>query len=87
MVSDNMDISHRAFNHYLGLKGLTPKVTHENIVVKLGENVPSYSMAYNWATEFKCDMNSLEDVPHPRRPVTFTAQDTIAKTSLWQTYK
>ena len=44
MVSDKRDISHRAVIRYLGLKGLTPKEIHEDMVVTLGENAPSYSM-------------------------------------------
>ena len=45
MVSDNMDnISHRAVIRYIGLKGLTHKEIHEDMVVTLGEVVPSYSM-------------------------------------------
>ena len=45
VVSDNMDnISHRAVIRYLGLEGLTPKEIHEDMVVTLGENAPSYSM-------------------------------------------
>ena len=43
MVSNNMDnISHRAVIRYLGLEG--PREIHEDMVVKLGENAPSYSM-------------------------------------------
>ena len=35
MVSGNMDnISHRSVIRYLGLKGLTPKEMHEDMVVK-----------------------------------------------------
>ena len=37
MVSDNMD----------NIKGLTPKEIHEDMVVTLGENDPSYSMVKN----------------------------------------
>ena len=51
MVSD-MDISHCAVIRYHGLKGLTPKGIHEEMVT-LGENVPLYSMVRKWAIEFK----------------------------------
>ena len=45
MISDNMDnISLCAVIHYLGLKGLSPKEIHEDMVVALGENASSYSM-------------------------------------------
>ena len=40
------------------------------MVLKLGENAPSYSMVKKWADEFKPDRESLEDNPCPRRPVT-----------------
>ena len=63
MVSDNMDNIRHC---YLGLSGLTPKEIHEDMVVKLGENAPSYSMVKKWVAEFK----RLEDDPYPRRPVT-----------------
>ena len=71
------NISHRAVIRYLGLKGLTPKEIHEDMVVKLGENVPSYSMEKKWAAEFRCGRESLEDNPRSRRPVTVTTRDTI----------
>ena len=71
MVSDNMDvISHREVIRYLGLEGLTPKKIHENIVVTLEEDVPSYSMVKKWAAEFKHSRTNLEEALHPRRPVT-----------------
>ena len=72
-------ISHRAAIRYLGLKGLTPKEIHEDMVVKLRENAPSYSMVKTWAAKFKRGMESLEDDPRPRRPVTVTTQETITK--------
>ena len=66
-VSDNMDnISHRAVIHYLGLKGVTPKEIHEDMVIILGENAPSYSMVKRWDAEFKCGRDSMEDDPRLR---------------------
>ena len=54
MVPDNIDnISYRAVIHYRGLKGLTPKEIHVDMVVSLGENAPSYSMVKKWAAEFR----------------------------------
>ena len=80
MVSDNMDnISHCVVIRYLGLKGLTHKEIHEDMVVKLGENAPLYSMMKKWAAEFKRDRECLEDDPRPRRSVTVTTQETIGK--------
>ena len=63
MVSDNKNnTSHRAVISYLGLKGLTPKKIHEDMVVTLGED-----------SHIKCGRESLEeDDPCPRRPVTVT---------------
>ena len=66
MVSD-MDISHCAVIRYHGLKGLTPKGIHEEMVT-LGENVPLYSMVRKWAIEFKRGREILEDNPRPGRP-------------------
>ena len=44
VVSGDMDnISHRAVIRYLGLKGLTPKEIHEDMVVTLGENGAFYT--------------------------------------------
>ena len=80
MVSDYMDnLNHRAVNCYLGLKGLTPKEIHEDMVVTLGKDVPSYSMVKKWANKFNCGRESLVEDLCPRRPVTVTAQETIAK--------
>ena len=55
------NISHRAVIRYLGLKGLTSKEIHEDLVVKLGENAPSQSMVKKWDAEFKCGKDSLDD--------------------------
>ena len=47
----NMDkVGHYAVIHYLDLKGLTPKKIHEDMVVTLGENALSYSMAKKLVT-------------------------------------
>ena len=73
------NISYRAVIPYLGLQGLTHKEIHKNMVVKLGENAPSYSMVKKWPAEFKGDMESQEEDPRRRRPVTITTQETIAK--------
>ena len=60
--------------YYLGLKEI-----HEDMVVTLEENAPSYSMVKKWDAEFKCGRDILEDNPCRRRPVTNTTQKTIAK--------
>ena len=79
-VSDNMDnISYRAVIRYPGLKGLTTKKIHKDMVVKLEENAPSYSMVKKWDAQFKRGSDSLEEEPRPRRPVAVTTQETIAK--------
>ena len=70
------NIRHRAVIRYLGIKGLTPKEIHEDMVVTLGEDAHSYSTVKKWDAELKC---CLEDDPPPRRPVTITTQETIAK--------
>ena len=69
MVSDNTDnISHRVVICYLGLKGLTPKEIHADMVIILGENTPSYSMVKKWDAEFKCGRDSLKDDLSLQRP-------------------
>ena len=57
------NISHRAVIRYIGFKGLTPKEIHEDMVVTLWENVPSYSMVKKSAAEIKCGRDSLENNP------------------------
>lgn len=47
------------------------------MVAALWEGAPSYRMVKKWAAEFKCERESLEDDPSPRRPVTVTKQETI----------
>ena len=49
------------------------------MVVTLGENAHSYSLVKKWDTEFKRDMDSLEDDPRQRRLVIVARQETIAK--------
>ncbi|XP_040923305.1 chromobox protein homolog 1b isoform X1 [Toxotes jaculatrix] len=79
-LSEKMDnVSLRAIIRYLGLKGLSPKEVHEDMVATLGEGAPSYSMVKKWAAEFKRGRESLEDDPRPGRPVTVTTQETIDK--------
>ncbi|XP_041354235.1 protein GVQW3-like [Gigantopelta aegis] len=73
------NISHHAVIRYLGLNGLTPKEIHEDMVVTLGEDAPSYSMVKKWAAEFKHGRKSLKDDSRSGRPVTDTTQETIAK--------
>ena len=49
MFSGYMDnISHCADIRYLDLKGLTPKEIHEDMVVTLEKNVPSYNVVKKW---------------------------------------
>ena len=79
MDSDNMNISHHAVIHYLGLKGFTPKEIHEDMVVTLREDAPSYSMMKKWDAEFIHGKKSLESDPRPEKPVTVTRLETIAK--------
>ena len=42
------NISHRAVIPYFGLKGLTIKEIHEDIVVTLRKSDPSYNMVKKW---------------------------------------
>ena len=71
MVSDNIDtISYHAVIRYLDLKGVTHK--HD------GHTRGECSMVKKWAAEFKRGIESLDDDPRPRRPVTVTTQETTA---------
>ena len=79
MVCDNMAISHRAVIRYLGLKGLTPKEIHEDMVVTLGENAHSHRMVKKWDAEFKRGRDSLVDDLRQTRPFTVTTHETIAE--------
>ena len=56
-------IGHQAVIQYLHIKGLTPKVIHNDMVATLQDNVPLYSMVKKWATNFKRDRDSLENGP------------------------
>ena len=66
------NISSRAVICYLGLKGLTPKEIHEDMVVTLGEDV-------GCCLQGRCGRESLEDDPHLGRPLTSTTEESIAK--------
>ena len=74
---DNIGL--RAVIRYLGLKNLSPKDIHEDMVATLGEHAPSYSMVKKWAAEFKRGRESLEDDPRPGRSVTVSTRETIDK--------
>jgi histone-lysine N-methyltransferase SETMAR len=74
---DNVGL--RAVIRYLGLKNLSPKDIHEDMVATLGEGAPSYSMVNKWAAEFKRGRESLEDDPRPGRSVTVSTKETIDK--------
>ena len=69
----------RAVIRYLGLKNMSPKDIHEDMVTTLGIDAPSYSMVKKWAAEFKRGRESLEDDPRPGRSVTVSTQETIDK--------
>ncbi|XP_028270394.1 histone-lysine N-methyltransferase SETMAR-like [Parambassis ranga] len=73
------NVSLRAIIRYLGLKGLSPKEVHKDMVATLGAGAPSYSMVKKWAAEFKRGRENLEDEPRSGRPVTVTTQETIDK--------
>lgn len=70
-------VSNRAVIRYLGLKGLTPKEIHDDMVGTLGEKAPSYTTVKKWASEFKQGRESLEDDPRCGRPVTVSTEDVI----------
>ena len=72
------NISYRSVVHYLGLKDLTPKEIHEDMVIT---HAPSNSMVKKWDAELKRGMDSLEDdsPSQHRRPLP------IFMTSSWQT--
>jgi histone-lysine N-methyltransferase SETMAR len=72
---DNVGL--RAIIRYLGLKNLSPRNIHDDMVATLGDQAPSYSMVKKWAAEFKRGRQSLEDDPRPGRPVTVTTRETI----------
>ena len=42
----------RAVIKYLCKKGMTPKEIHEDFIITLGNESPSYSTMKKWATEF-----------------------------------
>ncbi len=73
--TEKMDTGLLALICNIGLKGLSPKDIHKEIVLTLVEGTPSYSMVQKWATELKCGRENLEDDHHPRRLVTTITGD------------
>ena len=69
----------RAVIQYLHKKGLTPKDIHNDMVATLGKDAPSYDTVKRWEAEFKCGRQSLEDDPHPGRPVTVATPEMVSK--------
>ena len=76
------NINHRAYIRYLSLKGLTPKEIHEDMVVTLGENAPSYSLVKKWDAEFKRGRRPLSEKPSHRHHTRLLPR---FMTSSWQT--
>ena len=56
-------IGERAVIQYLHKKGLTPEDIHNDMVARLGKDVPSYATVKRWVAEFKRGRQSLEDDP------------------------
>lgn len=73
------NVSNRSVIRYLGLKGLTPKEVHEDMVATVGSEAPSYSTVKKWSAEFKRGRESLEDDHRSGRPVTATTEESIEK--------
>ena len=72
-------IGERAVIQYLHKKGLTPKDIHNDMVATLGKDAPSYATVKRWVAEFKRGKQSLEDDPHPGRPVTVATPERVNK--------
>ena len=72
-------IGERAVIQYLHKKGLKPKDIDSDMVATLGKNAPSYATVKRWVAEFKCGRQSLEDDPHPGRPVTVATPEMVNK--------
>lgn len=53
-------ITHRAAFSYLGIKDLSPKEMHEDMVMTLEELISTSSMITKWAPEFKRGWGKLE---------------------------
>ena len=66
-------------SNILHKKGLTPKDIHNDMVVTLGKDAPSYATVKRWVAEFKRVRQSLEDDPRPERPVTVATPEMVNK--------
>ena len=72
-------IGERTVIQYFHKKGLTPKDIHNDMVATLGKGAPSYATVKRWVVEFKRGRQSLEDDPHPGRPVTVATSEMVNK--------
>ena len=72
-------IGERAVIQYLHKKGLIPKHIHNDMVVTLGKNAPSYATVKRWVAEFKRGRQSLENDPRPGRDVTVATPEMVNK--------
>ena len=70
-------ICERAVIQYLHKKGLTRKDIHNDMVATLGKDAPSFATVKRWVMEFKPGRQSLEDDPHPGRPVTVVTLEMV----------
>ena len=69
----------RGIIRYLHLKGLSPKEIHEDMVITLGDDAPSFSTVKKWTAEFKRGRESLEDHPRSGRPPTASTPEMVDK--------
>ena len=72
-------IGEGAVIQYLHKKGLTPKDIHNDMVATLGKDAPPYATVKRWVAELKRGRQSLEDDPHPGRPVTVATPEMVNK--------
>ena len=70
-------IEYRAVIKYLNLKGLTPTQIHDDMVIILGDDAPSFATVKRWVADFKRGRSSIEDEPRSGRSSTASSQANI----------
>ena len=67
----------RAVLKYFCKKGMPPKEIHEDFMVNLGTESPSYSIVKKWALELKLGRESVEDDGRSGRPKDATTDENV----------
>jgi histone-lysine N-methyltransferase SETMAR len=71
-LMENLKVEYRAVIKFLTKEGVSAPIIHERLVKVYQDQSPSYRTVTRWAGEFARGRESIEDDPHPGRPIEVT---------------